>query len=280
MAGFRRFKRRYLPFLLEGYEVRRLRDRLLRKVGLTRAYEPEALTLNPTLRFDGLLSLVAAAHVLEHGEIRFLQVGAFDGEEGDAIVHLIENYPARGVLVEPQPRVFERLRNRHERRGDLTLVNAAIDSEGGSRPFYLAKDADVQFASFDRGHLLRHGLTADEIEAVEVECLTIDDVLDRAGMESVDLVQVDAEGHDYEILRSINLERLAPKMIRFEHRHFDRSDLTKWVDTLAEHNYRFLTEKLDVLAIRSEVQEPVILRMDRPMATTVATKATLSRRAA
>jgi hypothetical protein len=78
MAGFRRFKRRYLPFLLEGYEVRRLRDRLLRKVGLTRAYEPEALTLNPTLRFDGLLSLVAAAHVLEHGEIRFLQVGAFD----------------------------------------------------------------------------------------------------------------------------------------------------------------------------------------------------------
>jgi FkbM family methyltransferase len=268
MAGFRRFKRRYLPFLLEGYEVRRLRDRLLRKVGLTRAYEPEALTLNPTLRFDGLLSLVAAAHVLEHGEIRFLQVGAFDGEEGDAIVHLIENYPAHGVLVEPQPRVFERLRNRHERRGDLTLVNAAIDSEGGSRPFYLAKDADVQFASFDRGHLLRHGLTADEIEAVEVECLTIDDVLDRAGMESVDLVQVDAEGHDYEILRSIDLDRLAPKIIRFEHRHFDRGDLTKWVDTLAEHNYRFLTEKLDVLAIRSEVEEPVILRMDRPLAAT------------
>ncbi|QDV79506.1 FkbM family methyltransferase [Botrimarina mediterranea] len=266
MAGFRRFKRRYLPFLMEGYEVRRLRDRLLRKIGLTRAYEPEALTIDPTLRFDGLLSLVAAAHVLEHGEITFLQVGAFDGEEGDAIVHLIENYPARGVLVEPQPRVFARLCKRHERRNDLTLVNAAIDSEGGSRPFYLAKDADVQFASFDRGHLLRHGLNHNEIEVVDVECLTINDVLDRAGMESVDLVQVDAEGHDYAILRSIDLERVAPRVIRFEHRHFDRGDLTEWVDTLAEHNYRFLTEKLDVLAIRSEVEEPAILKMERPAA--------------
>ena len=148
---------------------------------------------------------------------------------------------------------------------------------GGSRPFYLEKDADGQFASLDRGHLLRHGLNADEIEAVDVECLTIDDVLDRAGMETVDLVQVDAEGHDYAILRSIDLERVAPRIIRFEHRHFDRGDLTKWVDTLAEFGYRFLTEKLDVLAIRSEVEEPAILRMERPA---VVELSALSRRAA
>ena len=277
MAGFRRFKRRYLPFLMEGYEVRRLRDRLLRKVGLARAYGPAALTLDPTLRFDGLLSLVAAAHVQEHGEITFLQVGAFDGEEGNAIVHLIKNYPSRGVLVEPQPRVFAQLCKRYGRRNNLTLVNAAIDSVGGSRPFYLAKDADVQFASFDRRNLLRHGLKQDEIEAVEVGCLTIADVLDLAGMETVDFLQIDAVGHDYAILRSIDLGRVAPRIIRFEQRHFDRGDLTAWVDTLAEHGYRFLTEKLDVVAIRSEVEEPAILKLHRPTASELPA---LSRRAA
>ncbi len=255
MASFRRFRRRYLPFLPQGKEVRLLRNKLLRKIGLTRAYEPAILTEEPALRHGNMLSLVVAQHVLEHGELTFLQIGANDGVTGDEILGLIERYPVRGILVEPQPTAFARLQELHKGRENLLLVNGAVDRESGKRLFYMPTKGDVQVASFHRQHLRQHGLIAQEISAHEVDCFTIDDVLKRGNLHSVDLLQVDAEGYDYEILKSIDFDRVLPKILRFEYRHFSKHDLDECLRMLARHGYLFLTEQLDIIAVQCKAEQ-------------------------
>ncbi len=252
MAGFRRFKNRFLPFLPSGYQIRQTRNRLLRKLGLTRAYEPAILTEDPALRFGSVLPLVIAKHVLAHGELTFLQIGAYDGSVGDEVLNLIERYPVRGVLVEPQPTAFARLQQLHQHRDNLLFVNSAIDCVRGTRNFYVAKEGDVEFASFDRNHLLRHGLADHEIVSKEIDCLTIDDVLRQSNIDSVDFLQIDAEGYDYEILKSIDFTRIRPHILRFEYRHFSQHDIDECLKMLATHGYRFLTEQLDLIGIRCE----------------------------
>lgn len=249
MGSFRRIKQRYLPFLPSGAQTRRWRNRLLRNIGLTRAYEPAILSERPEIRYGSVLPLVVAEHVLEHGELTFLQIGAFDGQVGDEIFELIKRFPVRGVLVEPQPTAFEKLRALHGERDNLLLVNGAIDRVTGTRPFYMSTKEDVEFASFDRNHLLRQGLASKEIVSHEISCLTVDDVLRLANFDTVDLLQIDAEGYDYEILKSIDFDRVCPKILRFEYRHFSDDDLQECLKMLAARGYRFLTEKLDLVAV-------------------------------
>ena len=252
MASFRRFQQRYLPFLPQGLVFRQLRNRLLRKIGLARAHEPAVLMDKKELRYDNLLPLVVAEHLLKHGSLTLLQIGANDGVVGDEIRGLIERYPIRGILVEPQPSAFERLRELHKDNQNLLLINAAIDCRTCKRYFFTSVEGDVQFASFDRNHLIRHGLTSKEITAHEVDCLTIDDVLRLANIDSVDLIQIDAEGYDYEIVKSIDFRRSGPKILRFEYRHFSEKDLDQCVRMLASHGYQFLTEERDMIAVRGE----------------------------
>ena len=264
MALFRRFRHRFLPFLPTGLQTRRWRTRFFRKLGFKRTYEPAILTDRPEFRYGSVLPLVVADHVMEHGELTFLQIGAFDGQTGDEILEIIRRFPVRGVLVEPQPVAFEKLKQLHGERENLLLLNVAIDRIPGKRPFYAPAQGDVMIASFDRAHLLLHGLTPAEIISREIECLTVDDVLRQANFETVDLLQIDAEGYDYEIIKSINFDRVSPRIIRFEYRHFSDRDLQECLTMLADRGYRFLIEDLDIIAVQSAAERGTLREQGPP----------------
>ena len=187
--------------------------------------------------------------MLEHGRLTLLQIGAFDGADDD-VSRLLDRHPVRGVLVEPQPRAFALLEERYAHREELTLINAAVDRDSGTRTLYTTAEDPSQTASFDRQHLIRHGVLASEIRAVQVPCRTIEQILAEGGLDSVDFIQIDAEGHDCAIIDAIDLERFAPRILRFEHRHVPDRHLTACLLRLADHGYRFWAEKADVIAVR------------------------------
>jgi hypothetical protein len=66
--------------------------------------------------------------------------------------------------------------------------------------------------------------------------------LQVAGLESVDLIQIDAEGYDWPIIRSIDFDRVRPAIVRFEYRNMLPSDADACLAHLAAHGYRFLLE--------------------------------------
>jgi hypothetical protein len=121
-------------------------------------------------------------------------------------------------------------------------------------------------ASFDRNHLLKHGAHGADIVEQEVPCLTIKEVMEQAGYQTIDLLQIDAEGYDYEIIKSIDFSHCSPTILRFEFSHLSRKDIDACIRMLAGRGYRFMIEKYDVIAVRRNVTERGAQKSDRPAA--------------
>ena len=55
-----------------------------------------------------------------------------------------------------------------------------------------------------------------ETEEIQVPMITLDDLLDREGIEKVDLLAMDIEGHELTALRGFDLERFQPELLVIE----------------------------------------------------------------
>ena len=68
------------------------------------------MAFSPIPVFDLSVQLLMA---VRGDSLNFIQVGANDGEYADPLHSFIVNYPWHGILVEPQPDIFARLRKNY-----------------------------------------------------------------------------------------------------------------------------------------------------------------------
>jgi len=209
----------------------------------------------------------------QSGPLFFLQVGAYDGVTHDPVNAHVRKHGWHGILVEPQPAVFDKLLANYSDVSGLTFVNAAIAAAAGTRPLFVIRDEagsviDVVqddtgtvvdslggVASFDKAHVERFLPSAARrypgirIGSLEVQCTTFGDVL--SDTPRLDLLLIDTEGYDLELLELFDFERFRPDIVRFEHVHLSRADWDEAVELLARRGYRVLREEYDTTAYLS-----------------------------
>jgi len=229
----------------------------IRKRGIQVKRMPPALIQQPEeVVLELTVAHLVARHLLESDpDFFFVQIGAFDGLTGDPLHDLIVRYDWAGVLVEPQTRPFEALRVTYSGRPRLSLRNVAIAERDEVRPFYRVADGPnlpdwaVQLASFDRATILRHGSNLrDKLVCEDVECLSFESLL--AGVDHVDLLQIDAEGYDANLIRLFDFNRWRPSIVQFEHKHLSLADHDAAIRHLVKHGYRVAAGRLDTVAYR------------------------------
>jgi FkbM family methyltransferase len=225
---------------------RTFRNLMFHSLGIERCYKPRILIERPNAGECNQLEWAIASHLIDNPEFRFIQIGAFDGRTCDALHRAITRFGLKGVLVEPQSSAFARLSETYRDQPQLKLINAAVSTESGVRSLYTVRGESSLVASFDRQHLLKHGIAPDRIDSEEVRCMTMEELLDAAGGH-VDLVQIDTEGHDFEILQSMNVDQLKPQIIRYEQLHMTRRQRDTAARRLADLGYRLITDKMDAL---------------------------------
>ncbi|MEX0641497.1 MAG: FkbM family methyltransferase [Pirellulales bacterium] len=255
----RELRRRLTPDWLGTDARRRWRDIAYRRLGIQRCYTPPLITRRPELAVRSWLPFVVAHELLKNRDLTFLQIGAFDGVGDDDLRELIATHRLRGVLIEPQPKAFGRLQHTYRDQSQVVLLQAAIAEREGTREFYCRQGAATMAASFDRDHLRRHGIPDAEIVTHSVACHTVGSALRAAGFDRVDLLQIDAEGFDWPIIRSIDFARLRPAIVRFEYRNMPQRDADSCLELLAEHGYRFLLEPRDIIAHRTAASEESVV---------------------
>jgi FkbM family methyltransferase len=215
-----------------------------------RIRKPEYLRRHPDKEIGNLLGLVTARYGRDTADFSFVQVGAFNGRTGDPLFDLIKRYRWRGILVEPQLDAFEELQRNYADQPQLQFFNVVIAPTDGEVSFYTRKSGSVQHASLTRELLITPSHPSSEILERRVQALTITTLLQKAGAPStIDLLQIDAEGHDYEIVRSIDFQRVKPTIIRYEHSLLSPRDGNACLALLASHGYRFLLEDADTTAV-------------------------------
>ena len=177
----------------------------------------------------------------------FLQVGANDGLLDDPIHYFVRSYGWRGILLEPVPGIFKRLKENYRTAKGLTFLNAALSQVDGRAAFYRLEATNRLpswcggLGSFRRDVLLSHQRDIPDIEnyivADSVECISFDSLVKRYQPQWIDLILIDTEGCDFEILRRIDLARFKPEMIVYEHKHLSEVDKNTAADMLTSYGY-------------------------------------------
>lgn len=194
-----------------------------------------------------------------------LQVGSHDGVSNDPLHALFCDNPAwSGILVEPVPHLFARLCLTYRREPRLICENIAIAAQSGYLPFYFTVEGahippngtlphwHDQLGSFRKEHILKHldGTLAPLIRCLHVECLTLEDLFARHRVERLDLVHIDAEGADYMVLSQLDLRRLTPRVVIYEHEHLSPAERNSASAFLRAHGYSLSSHGFDTLAQR------------------------------
>jgi FkbM family methyltransferase len=193
----------------------------------------------------------------------FVQVGSNDGVRGDPLHDLILSNPQwRGLFIEPLPYAFSRLvMNYGMQTGRFLFEQVAISERTEVRPFYFIPpqarngrdliDRFDQTASFSREHILSHG---EELEPLiieaKVQCEPLTAVLQRHGIDWVDIFHIDVEGYDYEVLKQIDFDRWHPRLVLYEHCHLSPSDADGAEFLLRSHGFQVINCGLDTLGRR------------------------------
>ena len=177
-------------------------------------------------------------------------------------------------MVEPVPYVFDRLQARYGNDPLLVLENAAIADEDGARDLYHLAVADPgapvpdwydKLGSFERDVILKHRPAIPDFDRLlrvaSVPCTTFESLCRKHGVTSLDIIQIDTEGYDFEIIKLIDLDRLRPRLVMYEHLHFDHATREECSRHLARHGYEELSDVVNTLAFRTDDLTP----RDRPL---------------
>lgn len=164
-----------------------------------------------TGQFDRTVVEVLLAHAREGDGI--LDIGANIGYVSCSLLHALPS--CRVASVEPNPACFALLEENVRRVGPgrSTAVCAAVSDAAGVGVLAFGGENSGQ------GHLVaaapRTGLEA----TVEVPLITGEELVRRSGLERIDAIKIDVEGHEGAVLRTLRpvLEAHRPRIVLFEH---------------------------------------------------------------
>ena len=203
---------------------------------------------------DLLLTKISA----DRPDFFFVQIGANNGMTDDPIRQFVTRYHWRGLLVEPQPQVFQHLLKNYEDEKQLTFENAAIADHDGTARLFVADHQDetadlTVFASLKRDALIR-GLDNPkaagvqvQVKEVEVPTLSVQTLVAKHRITKIDLLQTDVQGYDREVVEQFLASGTKPTIIQFEHCHTSRLALDALYRKLVKHGYRFNELEIDTL---------------------------------
>jgi FkbM family methyltransferase len=249
---------------------RRTRKRLARSWWLRESFLATRITglrFRSGLYFDDLERVL---HALERDSdaVTLIQVGACEASVGDPLGWFLRAAGWRGVLVEPVPYLFERVRRNAGGLPGVKLENSAIAAEVGERTFYFLEpcaddprpDLHKTIGSFLRENLERHAEYIADFEERVIEkplpCLPLSAVCTKHDVDRLDLLFCDAEGYDYEVLKTLDWERTPPRLVVWEHQHLSESDAGAARRLLEAHGYDVHALSKDSVALRSDADAP------------------------
>jgi FkbM family methyltransferase len=218
-------------------------------------------------------------YIEKNDNVFFIQIGANDGihdpDNGysDPLNPLIKQYNLNGIIIEPQPKVFEELRKTYKENNNLILEKIAIAQETKNKHLYTISFSTARWAtglaSFYKEVIQKHidngrveskakeeGIKlplkrSQYISSEEVECITFEDLMKKHNVNDISFILIDTEGYDYEIIKLIDFEKYKPSILIFEHKHLSVSDYKNCLDLLKQFNYVVRLNSGDTIAYQS-----------------------------
>lgn len=191
-------------------------------------------------------------------------IGAMDGISFDGLAGFIRHYQWSGLFVEPIEYQFNKLKKYYgslEYVPDNKYENSAIADFNGEVEMLLIDMAAVErgevhpcFGGMSTIYPPRNGLASEgDAEVVsrfgrkiKVPCLTLNALLRKHNINHVDVMQLDTEGHDWKIIRQLDLSLYRPKLIRTEYINLTDQEKSEIIQHFTAHGYLYEVYGQDV----------------------------------
>ena len=204
----------------------------------------------------------------------FVEIGANDGRKDDYVWRFAPKHRWTGVLVEPLPHVFERLKANYAGVPGVRFENAAVTADVGKVFFYYVggrADDDPEWldeiGSLSRDTVMQHAGQVADLEGrlveTEVPALTFESLCDKHGLERVDLVVMDTEGHDGQLVRNFPFSRFRPRVLVYEHFHMSSDERRATRAHLSGEGYETFEEGMDTFALDTRPDDSLTRRWRR-----------------
>ena len=139
------------------------------------------------------------------------------------------------LLVEPVPYNYKKLKEKFIKSSNIHICTNVIFSENKVSKFYYVNEKSILklgkhwasgIGSFNKNHILDHRtkrfkIEDEDIDEIEIEFITFDVLIKKFEIKSIDKLQIDVEGAEFEILKSIDYTKTEINSIQFESKHFD-----------------------------------------------------------
>jgi hypothetical protein len=203
--------------------------------------------------------------------VQVVQIGAMDGFSFDDTRGHLENFKWNELLVEPIPKVYEKLifnlRHRDNcifEKSAITDVNGKVKmltvdgniiKENNLHPGYEGMSALFPLKNgfgtdYERDIFVRDNLS----NTIEVDGITLNTLFEKHNLNNVDVFITDAEGHDWMIFKQLDLDKYQPKFIRLEYVNLTDDEKENVKEKLKKYDYYF-EESFDITAIRRDIHD-------------------------
>ena len=224
----------------------------------------------PAKRVEHVGPKLLAALAEAYESVTFVEIGAHDGAHNDPLREFILSRQWAGVMVEPVPDLFERLRRNYEALERVAVENVAISDVEGRRPLYHLEPVDDperegllfiydQIGSLSRDTVLAHRHLIPDLERrlvrTEVTCITFESLCRKHGLGDLDVLAIDAEGHDWTILQGVDFEAHRPRLVLYEHAHLSAADRRDCRAHLERQRYETREEGFDTWCVHPRAGE-------------------------
>lgn len=159
-----------------------------------------------------------------------IDVGANTGQSIDLFLKLNSN--CKIIAFEPNPRLYQKLKNKYSDNSNIQLFQLGISDEVGQKTFHenifhstsTFEELDLTSKYLKRKSVIL-GVKPDEIvkESYTVEVTTLTDFINNQCSEPIDILKIDTEGHEYSCLIGLfkNQQHYDIKYIQLEKHNDD-----------------------------------------------------------
>ena len=182
----------------------------------------------------------------------FMDIGAHDGVSLNNTLFFEKSHNWSGINVEPIKNVYDKL---VQNRPICTNINCAVNNTDGFAEFIcntgytemisgLKDEFDIRHLTRLKNEINKKGGTT---EIITVETKRVETICDEHQIDHIHYLSVDVEGAEFEVIKSINFDKVKIDVIGFENNYEDVS--APIVEYLVNRGYIMFYKAVDIFMI-------------------------------
>jgi FkbM family methyltransferase len=172
----------------------------------------------------------------------FLDIGAYDGLNYSNSLYMEKELSWKGICIEPNPIVFKQL----EVNRNCICLNCGVGETKGSFQFLSVSGYGSMLSGFidmfDEKHLARIDQGINEYggtkEIINLYVLPLSNIFEEHGIVSIDYCNIDVEGGEMGVLKSIDFSKVKIKVFTIEN-NYGTKQIGKY---LKKYGYRLIAK--------------------------------------